>query len=74
MDLNASPVPEDDEDAFEGQVEEYNAPKEEYSAPKEEYNAPKEEYNAPEEHIESAVDIARRVPFPLYSYIIFSFV
>ncbi|XP_073221868.1 uncharacterized protein [Cicer arietinum] len=60
MDLNASPVPEDDEDAFEGQVEEYNAPKEEYSAPKEEYNAPKEEYNAPEEHIESAVDIARR--------------
>ncbi|KAK7294637.1 hypothetical protein RJT34_17527 [Clitoria ternatea] len=28
MDLNAPPVPEEDEDAFEGQVEEYNAPEE----------------------------------------------
>lgn len=51
MDLNASPVPEEDEDAFEGQVE---------------------EYNAPEERIETAVDIAHRVPFPLYSYVFYS--
>lgn len=41
MDLNASPLPEDDEETFEG-----------YSAP---------EYSAPQEHVESAVDIARRV-------------
>ncbi|CAJ2670676.1 unnamed protein product [Trifolium pratense] len=55
MDLNASPVPEEDEDPFEGQVEEYNAPpKEVYIAP------PKEVYIAPEEHIESGADIARR--------------
>ena len=45
MDLNASPVPEEDEDAFGGHFE---------------------EYNAPEERVETAVDIARRVPFPLF--------
>lgn len=44
LDLNASPVPEEDEDAFEGQVE---------------------KHNAPEERVETAVDIERRVPFPL---------
>jgi len=44
VDLNASPVPEDDENDFGGQVE---------------------EYHAPEERVETAVDIARRVPFPL---------
>lgn len=50
MDLNASPLPEEDEDPFEGQVEEYNAPKKDQV----------EEYIAPEEHIESGADIARR--------------
>ena len=48
MDLNASPVPEEDEDTFEGHVV--------------------EEYHAPEERVETAVDIARRVPFPLIFY------
>jgi hypothetical protein len=56
MDLNASPVPEEDDDPFEGQVEEYNAPR-------------KEEYIAPKEHIESGADIARRVSLHLYSYV-----
>lgn len=42
MDLNASPVPEEDEDPFEGHVE---------------------DFTAPEERVETAVDIARRVPF-----------
>ncbi|KEH23126.1 putative mRNA (guanine-N(7)-)-methyltransferase [Medicago truncatula] len=50
MDLNASPLPEEDEDPFEGQVEEYNAPKKDQI----------EEYIAPEEQIESGADIARR--------------
>lgn len=45
MDLNASPVPEEDEDTFERHIE---------------------EYTQPEERIETAVDIARRVPFPLF--------
>lgn len=53
MDLNASPLPDEDEDPFEGQVEEYNAPKKDQI----------EEYIAPEEQIESGADIARRVPF-----------
>ena len=44
MDLNASPVPEEDEETFERHIEEYGAPE-------------------PEERVESAVDIARRVPF-----------
>jgi len=63
MDLNASPLPEEDEDPFEGQVEEYNPPKKDQV----------EEYIAPEEHIESGADIARRVPFLLYSYFFFLF-
>lgn len=44
MDLNASPVPEEDEETFERHIEEYGAPE-------------------TEERVESAVDIARRVPF-----------
>lgn len=55
LDLNASPVPEEDEEPFEGQVEEYDVPE--------------EKYNAAEEHIESGADLARRVTFPLYSYV-----
>ncbi|CAL5192252.1 unnamed protein product [Lathyrus oleraceus] len=46
LDLNASPVPEEDEEPFEGQVEEYDVPE--------------EKYNAAEEHIESGADLARR--------------
>lgn len=40
MDLNASPLPEEDEDTFERHIE---------------------EYTGPEEHVESAVEISRRV-------------
>jgi mRNA-capping enzyme len=47
MDLNASPVPEEDEDVFGQHVEEYS-----------QYTAPDER-----ERTESAVDIARRVLF-----------
>ncbi|PRQ43021.1 putative mRNA (guanine-N(7)-)-methyltransferase [Rosa chinensis] len=50
MDLNASPLPEDDEETF----EEYNA--KDYSA--QDYSA--QEYSAPQEHVESGVDILRR--------------
>jgi len=64
MDLNASPLPEEDEDPFEGQVEEYNAPKKDQV----------EEYIEPEEHIESGADIARRVPFILYFFFLFDMI
>lgn len=40
MDLNASPLPEEDEETFERHIE---------------------EYTAPEEHVETAVEISRRV-------------
>ena len=40
MDLNASPLPEDDEETYERHIE---------------------HYSAPEEHVESAVEISRRV-------------
>lgn len=57
MDLNASPLPEDDEETF----EEYNA--KDYSA--QDYSA--QEYSAPQEHVESGVDILRRVLFFVFS-------
>ncbi len=53
MDLNASPLPEEDEETY----DEYNA--QEYSG--QEYSA--QVYSAPQEHVESGVDILRRVLF-----------
>ncbi|KAL6146139.1 hypothetical protein ACLB2K_056822 [Fragaria x ananassa] len=50
MDLNASPLPEEDEETY----DEYNA--QEYSG--QEYSA--QVYSAPQEHVESGVDILRR--------------
>lgn len=51
MDLNASPLPEDDEDTFEPHFEEDNAP------------AKHIQHISQVEHVESSVDILHRVLF-----------
>jgi hypothetical protein len=51
MDLNASPVPEEDEDVFDERVH-------------------VQEYIAPEERVESGAEIARRVLFLLFFFLI----